>query len=161
MNDLPLRDIHLPGDNLWWPPAPGWWILLIMTILISVALPRFLRWLRRKPIKSVSLREFQRIRQSCLNEQMDKHQVINAVSVLLRRTVISYGARETDASLSGDQWVARLNQISGSPCFSAEQYDLLISGQYQPKLVVDIDGLLSSCESWIHSLPKRKRDAAN
>ena len=132
-----------------------------MTILISVSLPRFLRWLRRKPIKSVSLREFKRIRQSCLNEQMDNRQVINAVSILLRRTVISFGARENDASLSGDQWMTRLNQISGRPCFSDEQYDLLISGQYQPKLVVDIDGLLKSCENWIHSLPRRKRDAAN
>ncbi len=161
MNELPLKDIHLPSDSLWWPPAPGWWILLILLILIGLLLPKVLAWLQRKPIKTVSLREFIRIRQTRIDEHLDDRQVIKAISVLLRRTVMSYGARETDASLCGDEWVARLNQISAKTCFSSEQFDLLISGQYQPKLQVDIEGLLSSCENWINSLPKRRRHAAD
>ena len=30
-----LRDIHLPQPISWWPPAPGWWILLGL-LLVSI-----------------------------------------------------------------------------------------------------------------------------
>ena len=52
-----LKDIHVPLEPLWWPPAPGWWLLcLVVLILISLAL-RWLRgWLRRqRPIKQARL----------------------------------------------------------------------------------------------------------
>ena len=44
MNELQLRDIHLPESSLWWPPAPGWWILALLLIAFCVpsyAAPRF------------------------------------------------------------------------------------------------------------------------
>ena len=31
-SQIPLRDIHLPGAVAWWPPAPGWWVLLALAV---------------------------------------------------------------------------------------------------------------------------------
>ena len=40
MNDeaatLQLRDIHLPGDAPFWPPAPGWWLLALLIVALIV-----------------------------------------------------------------------------------------------------------------------------
>jgi hypothetical protein len=161
MNELPLRDIHLPTDSLWWPPAPGWWMLLALLILIGLLLPKIPGWLRRKPVRTLSLREFDRIRQASSDEHLDDRQVIQELSVLLRRTVMSYGARDSDANLCGDRWINRLNQISGERCFSSEQCDLLTRGQYQPRFEIDIEALFHSCENWIKSLPRKAGHAAD
>ena len=99
MNELALKDIHLPEVSLWWPLAPGWWLLLILVTLAIFYLPRLLRWLRRKPVKTLSLRELERIRAEMLNGR-DQQQVSQDISILMRRTVISYYGRAVGASIS-------------------------------------------------------------
>ena len=32
-NALPLRDLHLPDAIGWWPLAPGWWVLIALSLL--------------------------------------------------------------------------------------------------------------------------------
>ncbi|MEO8988268.1 MAG: DUF4381 domain-containing protein [Rhodanobacter sp.] len=32
-----LRDIHLPAEPSWWPPAPGWWLLAALVLLVIAA----------------------------------------------------------------------------------------------------------------------------
>ena len=161
MNELPLRDIHLPIDSLWWPPAPGWWMLLILLVLIGLLLPKIPAWLRRKPIRTLSLREYDRIRRTRSDGHLDDRQLIQELSVLLRRTVMSYGARGSDANLCGDRWITRLNEMSGECCFSTEQCDLLTRGQYQLEFEIDIEALLHSCGNWIKSLPRKAGHAAD
>lgn len=38
-----LRDIHLPQAMHWWPPAPGWWIVAILVLALTIWLSRYLR----------------------------------------------------------------------------------------------------------------------
>ncbi|MEM7564901.1 MAG: DUF4381 domain-containing protein, partial [Pseudomonadota bacterium] len=62
MNALDLRDIHLPSESLWWPPAPGWWVLAFLILVVAVMLPRIMRWWRRKPLRRTSLQQLRQIR---------------------------------------------------------------------------------------------------
>ena len=32
-----LRDLHLPMEPGWWPPAPGWWVIAVLMLLVLVA----------------------------------------------------------------------------------------------------------------------------
>jgi hypothetical protein len=48
-----LRDVHPPSEPPWWPPAPGWWIVALITLAlvalaIHYALPHWRRWRMRQ-----------------------------------------------------------------------------------------------------------------
>jgi cbb3-type cytochrome oxidase subunit 3 len=45
---LPLKDIHLPEAISWWPPAIGWWLLLVLIPLTVFILVWAYRYLTRK-----------------------------------------------------------------------------------------------------------------
>lgn len=157
MNELPLKDIHLPDDILWWPPAPGWWVLSIVLLAIILLLPKLWRWLQYKPVKFLSLKEFYQIQQNH-KQQADPKQALQAITTLLRRTVMSKSGRAGHAGVVGDDWLKELNQMSNKDCFTPAQGELLKHGRYQPivkeTIEGDIDSLLKSCERWIKSLPR-------
>jgi hypothetical protein len=167
MNELELKDIHLPDSILWWPPAPGWWVLgvvlIIFLFLMLLLLPKLFRWLRYKPVRSLSLKEFYLIKQSH-QQQADQKQTLQAITTLLRRTVMSKSGRIGHAGVVGDDWINQLNQMSQKDCFTQAQEELLKYGRYQPAIEgqnkADIDSLLQNCENWIRSLPKGGSHAA-
>jgi hypothetical protein len=157
MNDLPLKDIHLPDGILWWPPAPGWWVLAVVLIVLLLLMPKLWRWLLYKPVGSLSLKALYLIRQKH-QHQADSKQTLQAITTLLRRTVMSQSGRIGHAGLVGDDWLKQLNQMSNRDCFTQAQGELLKHGRYQPitedQIVSEIDSLLQSCENWIKSLHK-------
>jgi len=165
MNELALKDIHLPEVSLWWPPAPGWWLLLILVFLLIYFIPLLLRWLRRKPIKTLSLRELARIRADMdrvdMNNGLDHRRVSQEISTLLRRTVMSYCGRKIGAGVTGESWVELLKQLSDGECFTTAQNEWLSIGQYQPSAECDLPAMLHSCENWIKALPRKIPDAAD
>ena len=160
MNELALKDIHLPGVSLWWPPAPGWWLLLILLSVFIFYAPRMLRWLRWKPVKTLALRELARIRTD-MDNGLDEQGVSQEISILLRRTVISYCGRAVGASITGKNWVEQLKQLAANECFSAEQNEWLSIGQYQASARCDLEGMLQSCENWIKALPRKSPHVAD
>lgn len=157
MNELPLKDIHLPDDILWWPPAPGWWVLAVVLIVTLLLFPKLWRWLRYKPVKSLSLKELYQIKKN-YQQQADSRQTLQAITILLRRTVMSKSGRIGHAGVVGDDWLKQLNQMANKDCFTQAQGELLKHGRYQPIIEGqnkdEFDSLLQSCENWIKSLPK-------
>ena len=43
-----LRDIHIPPPEGFWPPAPGWWFVLLLVIGLAIAITVWLRRRRQK-----------------------------------------------------------------------------------------------------------------
>lgn len=156
MNEIPLKDIHLPEGSLWWPPAPGWWLLMIALILIFFAGGYFRYWLKHRSYRTLSLREYKTIR-GRFEQAQDDRRVLVEISSLLRRTAMSYLGRRSAASLTGADWIRQLNDLSGEPSFTPEQQQLLINGQYRGELEFDVDALFASCERWIKALPRSRK----
>lgn len=153
MNQPDLRDIHLPGDSLWWPPAPGWWLVLILAVAIVLLLPRLRRWLRHQPLRRMSMRELSRIRLAHQQGRGDKA-TLNAIAALLRRITISYYGRSAQAASTGDEWRQQLQRLAPGAGFSDEQLELLTHGRYRAELDVDVESLAQACERWLRALPR-------
>ncbi|HEY9200943.1 MAG TPA: DUF4381 domain-containing protein [Gammaproteobacteria bacterium] len=152
---LQLRDIHLPDAVSWWPPAIGWWLtplLLVLLALAFIALRRILRKRRRNASKKIAVAELQRIKQHYADNGDALHN-LRELSILLRRVALSYLPREHSASLTGEAWIAQLNQLAQHQVFSEQHLELLTRGVYQPQLETDLTPLLKQCEQWLQQLP--------
>jgi flagellar biosynthesis/type III secretory pathway M-ring protein FliF/YscJ len=154
-NSLQLRDIHLPEAVSWWPPAIGWWLTPLLVVLLALAfitLRRALHKRRQSAHKKIARAELQRIKQQYADSDDALHS-LRELSVLLRRVALSYLPREHSASLTGEAWIAQLNQLAQHKVFNQQHLELLSRGVYQPQLEADLKPLLSLCEQWLQQLP--------
>ncbi len=153
MKELELKDIHLPDGSLWWPLAPGWWLLLALVTLGLLGL-LWLNWRRHhRPVARLSMDELDNIRQAHAGGQQQRD-TVNAIAGLLRRTLISYRGRVQHAASTGEDWLAELDRLAPRNVFSDEHKQLLTQGRYRAGVDCDVDGLLRACDGWIRNLPR-------
>ena len=84
-----LRDIHLPLDPNWWPPAPGWWIILCLFMVIVVFLVRAcVSAHRRRQAGLIAIKSLNEIEQGYKHNR-NTQDTIRQLSVLLRRHALA------------------------------------------------------------------------
>ncbi|MFC3195231.1 DUF4381 domain-containing protein [Marinicella sediminis] len=139
---LPLRDIRLPAEPGFWPLAPGWWILLALLALLMIWLGiLWVRYSRRK-------RRWQAINQQLstiefnYRQHHDKQQLLQQLSVFLRRFVKHQLHDHQAVSSSGDRWINALNQYLPGEPFKAYSQPLT-SGVFQSACEYDEQQLLA------------------
>ena len=157
--NLPLRDPHLPEPISWWPPAPGWWGLLLLFILTSILGLTLLARFRRARVKRDALRVLNRLEQA-LNSGADVHKTVASISILVRRVSLSLYPREKVASLTGERWLSFLdesiNQKAEAGRFSQGAGRAIIEAPYNPAYDVDLPSLLALTRHWISTVEKPK-----
>ncbi len=92
-----LRDIHLPADPEWWPPAPGWWILaLIAGVVLVYGVWRLIaRWQRFRPARQAQALYLD-VYAAYTHGGMRTDQYLHRTNEVLKRFVI-YGIGHTAA----------------------------------------------------------------
>jgi hypothetical protein len=153
MEDLPLRDIHLPQPIGWWPPAIGWWLLVVLVPLLIAALIWLTRRARRMTPAKLALCELDRLQADEITSPQEKAATLSA---LLRRVAITLFPRQEVAGLAGDEWLRWLDQFMGKPLFSEGPGRGLIEAPYQPIGAVDAEVLAIICREWLQNLAKSK-----
>ncbi len=152
---LPLKDIHLPEPVGWWPPAPGWWLLMVLVPVL------FLLgwWLYKRITRRTALRTARRILSRIERHAgQDDWQTVAELSVLLRRTAISCFPREQAASLTGQDWLHFLDRPFSEPRFATELGRLLLDAPYrkQSSGEMPVAALLQLCQDWLRALGRQK-----
>lgn len=155
MNGIPIRDIHLPDLPGWWPIAPGWWLVLMLLVMLALVVP----WLRKK-IQHRSLQQLANLEFNHIQTEYEQHQnkarLVQDLSILLRRTGMSYGSRQQAAALIGNDWTNHLDALTDKPFFAPKFGQLLSTGQYQRQPEFDAKALLQCCQQWLQALPRNK-----
>ena len=130
-NALPLRDLHLPEAIGWWPPAPGWWVLfaLVLAGLGYLAWRWYLAWRFNAP-RRYALRELSRYEAEYL-EHRNPVTLGKQLSELLRRAMLAYAPREDVAGLTGEAWLAWLDEGMSVPYFHTEGGKSLLNLPYR------------------------------
>jgi len=149
-SELPLRDIHLPASIPWWPPAFGWWILLVC---LGVAL--VLTWLgyRRRYRERAAIRGLKAVAQA-LTAGTAPVLCIQRISMILRRFAMSVGGSRSVAGLTGEDWLEFLDGRWARDEFSSGIGRTLIFGPYAPPdrvTVSEVDSINELCMDWVRA----------
>jgi hypothetical protein len=133
-----LHDLAVPPPVPWWPPAPGWYVVLAIVALAAIVwvVRRWFRW-RANAYRRAALRELQ------------SAHTVPAISEVLRRTALSIAPRSTVAELTGAKWPHWLAETSPDP-IPKQVSDQLASGIYSPDAnTSDLEALRSFASGWI------------
>lgn len=155
-----LHDIHAPEAIAWWPPAPGWWLLLLLILGLALAL----WWYRRRdnpPTKDVrvyiipmALQELEELKITA--HQRPNREVLMDLSALLKRAAQNVFTKEikNPAAMTGQEWLAWLDQKQVSAAFSSDTGQLFVDGIYRSDAAVSneqLEKLFLICRNWLEA----------
>jgi hypothetical protein len=109
-----LHDIVPPAAVPWWPPAPGWYVVLAIILIIAAvfAVRAWRRWWANA------------YRRQALRELASAPDAATIAS-LLRRTALAESPRPEIACLGGDAWLEWLSKRSPEPMPAAVREGLM------------------------------------
>lgn len=115
-----------PEAVAWWPPAPGWYVLVALIIV-------GLLWMGWRVLRRWRANAYRREAGRLIDRIADRG-TLNELPEILKRTALSAYPRGEVASLSGDQWLVFLDGTLGSTGFT------IGSGRLFADLAFTVDG---------------------
>jgi len=165
-DEIPLKDIHLEGSPSFWPPAVGWWILLTLLIVATVALFIAIRSKLRHKAKLRRQREKLLSKLKTYEEKLIKNptsEAIADINTLLRQLAINYYPRSSTSSLTGLDWLNFLDKSGNTTGFTKGAGRVLIDAPYQsgkPKNL-NLDEFNQLVRDWVNHLVDKQKSGKN
>lgn len=140
----PLRAPELVG---WWPPAPGWWALLV-TLIVIVALTAYVA--RRRHVRNAyrrqALRQLERAQQA-YQENGDASHFLGQINMLLKSVALVAYPRSELASTHSGQWRDFLNRSLPQPLQLPSTFDNAAYQKSCPE--IDVEQVHRAAQLWI------------
>lgn len=155
-----LKDIYLPVEPHWWPPAPGWWITAALIFaMLWLCGRRF--WAYRAATRPI--RAAQRMIDSLIAEEAtatsnDATLANQCNEVLKRLLVVALGMR-TLTNQSGETWLRTLDQLSMTTSFTQGAGSALGEDRFRPQFSANRRALLNCVKQLLNKVHYRKSKA--
>lgn len=142
-----LRDIHGPPAPEFWPPAPGWFALAGLAIVLGLAAAAVAaRWWRAGRFRREALASLRSLRARHAAGTPDT-EIAMELSALIRRVALARRPREEVAGLTGDRWLAWLE--STLPELGVSAGTALLHAPYARRCRFDVARAIAASEHWI------------
>lgn len=150
IQDLPIREIHLPQEISGFPPAIGWWLLIIFVPIVSY----FLIMLIQKLLQKTAIKEAKKLlKQLQTNETLTPLEKVIALSSLLRRVAVNLDSKTNIGGLTGRAWLDYLDVSLKDAPFKNGVGRCLADAPYQKELPpnVDLTALFDLAKTWLNA----------
>ena len=150
IQDLPIRDIHLPEAIGWFPPAIGWWLLIIFVPIITY----FLIALIQKLLQKTAIKTARKLlKQLQTNDALTPLEKVCELSILLRRVAVSRDSESNVGGLTGRAWLDYLDSSLKDAPFKNGIGRCLTDAPYQKELPSDVDltALFQLAQTWVNA----------
>jgi len=149
-----LRDIRGLDPASWWPPAPGWWLVLVGLLVLAGLAAILWRWLRRPrgDWRGDAARQIRRVRGDM--RWADARTLAGEISELLRRISMARFGRRSCAGLVGMQWLEWLEAHDPAQFPWRREGRVLVELPYAPagkrsEAAAKLAPLLDAMEAWV------------
>ena len=141
-----LHDIVLPAAVPWWPPAPGWYVLLALLVPVTafVAWRAWKSW-RANAYRRAALRELAGLGDA------------PAIAELLRRTALAVAPRPVVAARTGTHWTTWLDAQSTTAMSDAVRRSLSAGIYDRAPTDHEVEGLRDYAARWIEQHDRAPR----
>jgi len=154
-----LQPLIVPPAVSFWPPAPGWWLLLLLLPLLGWGLWRLRHHLPTTRKADPAVQPLDPLRLSALAELAllpkpydgaPAGAWLQQINALLKRLCRNHYPYSQSHTLNGRKWLAFLD--NRCPAAGLTRWMVLVEGAYKPECKLDdkaILGLTQSVETWI------------
>lgn len=142
-----LKDIHLPQTGGFWPPAPGWWVLLAIALALTVlAFVLIRRKYRRNLWLRTARKELQRLERAATADD----RWFAALNQLLKQSArIRYPERLPE-SLSGEPWIHFLLETSPTDRIAYRPIvEAMVNSAWQPVPACKPEDAVGFARTWL------------
>ncbi len=142
-----LRPNILPDPVSWWPPAPGWWVLAALgIILLGWLLWKSIRAFQRRRYRRIALKAAKQLHQQ--NGDNNAHVLAHYNSILKIAALKAYPEKDV-AGLHGLAWLTFLDESSDTQGFCHGHGKALGHRRYAPAPEMDAQALYELVCYWI------------
>ncbi len=142
-----LRDIHAPADPSIWPPAIGWWFVVIMVVLFLIYRPQLTRYARARSRRREALRDLDALRKRAGSDS--DAAVAADLSELMRRVALRKFPEENCAGVAGQAWLEFLRRTDKSDAMHSPLALRLLDAPYRRRPQIETAELVDLGASWI------------
>ena len=143
-----LRDIHGAPEIPFWPPAPGWWVIaaLLLVLLVWAGL-KLIAYLRRMALRRRVLRQLESCEET-YGVNGDLRGFASAVNLILKRVALWRFGRHQVSALYGSAWASFLDESAGQPG-DTEKWLQLAQAPYREQPSMDATTSLELARGWV------------